>query len=177
MVQPYFGISRVGYLQVLANRFGDFKVARGWKNEQGEILWTKHFSVIECWESQEGLKFLETVNNRAGLRNEIRIDLDAPKDWDAERIRKWFDAVCDVLDAVGIKYMGFHSGSRGYHLHIWTLTEVIDPGIKQYLCQIGMADRMKVNDTSMLTLEWAPNNKTGNLKLPIRGDFNFELDP
>jgi hypothetical protein len=32
-------------------------------------------------------------------------------------------------------------------------------------------DKLKVVETSMLTLEFAPNNKTGNLKVPLRGNF------
>lgn len=175
-VLPFFGLSKIGYLQTLCNRYGDFKVARGWKNSEGDIIWSKHYSVMECWESEDGLKFLSQVNNRGGLKNEIRIDLDAPKDYTPERIRNWFDILCNILDELNIPYMGFHSGSRGYHIHMWGHIELLSTEVKSRFYGLGLGDSLKINESSMLTLEWAENNKTGLLKSPIRGDFSIDLD-
>ena len=175
MIEPFFGFSKVGYLQELFNRYGeDFKVAKGWKGEDGEIHWTKHRSVLECWQSEEGLKFLADANNRGGLPNELRIDIDAG-DRTPEAVRKQFDDACDKLEKFGIEYLGFTSGSRGYHIHIMFIpTRNIDKlklrATKERIIKALGGELLKVNDSPMLTMEWSPNNKTGKPKLPLRGE-------
>lgn len=172
-IEPFFGFSKVGYLQMMCNRFGDFKVAKGWRTPDGDIRWTKHRSVLECWQSDEGLRFLEEVNNRGGLSNELRIDIDAG-DRIPEQVRKHFEDACDFLDKKGIHYLGFSSGSKGYHIHI-VVENVISRQLfsimKQAIISKVGGELLKINSGSMLTLEWAPNNKTGRIKTPIRGDL------
>jgi hypothetical protein len=172
-VEPFFGFSKVGYLQELCNKFGDFKVAKGWLDASGDIRWSKHFSVMECWQTEAGIKFLETVNNRGGLDAEVRIDIDAGERT-PEVVRKQFDDACDTLDKMGKSYLGFTSGSRGYHIHIFFEDLVSKDyttvrAVKSYLVSKLGGEMLKINNSPMLTLEWSPNNKTGKLKLPIRG--------
>jgi hypothetical protein len=174
-IEPYFGLCRAGYLQALANKYGDFKVSYAWKNQDGDIIWSKHKSVMECWESEEGIRFLNRVNNRSSLDCEIRIDTDPAKDDTPEQAKDVFDNVCTTLDSKGIKYTGWSSGSRGYHIQIMFPSmngdKVERMKLREYIIDLFKADRHKINDTSMLTLEWAPNNKTGKIKIPLRGDF------
>ena len=187
------GLNRVGYLQALCNKYGDIKVAKAWKDANtGELVWTKHRSVLSCWESEEGLKFLETVNNRTGIDCEIRIDLDPKKiskkdcmgtvmlvDQTKQELDDWFNQVCDKLEELGLKrYAGFHSGSRSYHI------SVIEPELvarsaqnrkelKAYIIEKVGGDLIKVSDNTMMTLENCPNNKTGRIKEFVRGDSNW----
>jgi len=173
MIEPYFGYSKIGYLQEMCNKYGDYKVARGWKGEDGEIHWTKHRSVMECWESDEGLAFLDTVNNRSGLPAEIRIDIDAGNRL-PEAVRAQFDKSCDALERFSIPYLGFSSGSRGYHIHFMmsdngTDRDKVRKAKGRLITYLG-GELLKVNESPMLTLEFAPNNKTGKPKMPIRGD-------
>jgi hypothetical protein len=172
-IPPYFGFSKIGYLQELCNKYGDYKVARGWKGADGDIIWTKHRSVMECWQSEEGIKWLDTVNNRGGLDCEVRIDIDAGERT-PEAVRKQFDDACDTLDRLDKEYLGFTSGSRGYHIHLFfddLVTKDRDTirNIKSWLISKLGGELLKVNNSPMLTLEWSPNNKTGLPKLPIRG--------
>jgi hypothetical protein len=173
MIEHFFGFSKIGYLQELANTYGDFKVARGWKDTTEEIKWTKHRSVLECWQSVEGLTFLKESNNRQGLPNEIRIDIDAGERT-PEEVRKQFDDACDALDTIHLHYLGFSSGSRGYHIHLFLFDPGKDKNImrtaKENLIRLLGGELLKVNESPMLTLEWSPNNKTGKPKIPIRGD-------
>lgn len=172
-MEPYFGFSKIGYLQELCNKYGDFRVAKGWVGANGDIRWTKHFTVMECWQSDEGLKFLETVNNRGGLDAEVRIDIDS-EGRTPEAVKKHFDDACDKLESMDKSYLGFHSGSKGYHIHIFFDDLVLKDQVtirafkSNLVSQLG-GEMLKVNNSPMLTLEWAPNNKTGKPKLPIRG--------
>lgn len=179
-LEPYWGMSRALYLQEMCNLYGDFKVARAWMNAEGEILWTKHRSIMECWQTDEGIAWLNTVNNRGGYECEIRIDIDPPTGEDPDVTRKRFDSMCDRLESFNIKhYQGWFSGSRGYHIHFIALEFATDPSIRQKvrtaIIHMASADQCKVVDSSMLTLEWAPNNKTGRPKVPIRGDFTCPI--
>ena len=176
-VKPYYGMSRRCYLQELQNKFGDFRVAIGWINkETGELIWSKHRSVLSCWESEEGLEFLDRVNNRTAFETEIRIDTDPKKDETAEQALKKFNDVCDKLESFGIKsYQGYFSGSRGYHIHLRSndfLNNNKKWEIKQAFIDVFGGDLLKASDNTMLTLEWSPNNKTGKPKVPIRGVFD-----
>jgi len=169
-------MGKIAYLQELCNKYGDYKVAKGWKGEDGEIRWSKHRSVLECWQSDEGIAFLGQVNNRTGLKGEVRIDIDPPKDEPAELTLKRFNAMCDHLESKNIyEYQGYFSGSRGYHIHFVVLNLFSHPQesekYRRFFIELADADKCKIVDSSMLTLEFAPNNKTGNPKIPIRGDF------
>lgn len=180
-VEPRWGMTQALFLQELCNLYGDFKVARAWLGSDGELIWTKHRTVMECWQTDEGIEWLNTVNNRTGLECEIRIDIDPPKDEPAELTLKRFNDMCDHLEEYGIThYQGWFSGSRGYHIHIIAIEFALASfeekrRVREFAIRLAAADMCKVVDTSMLTLEWAPNNKTGKPKIPIRGDFTCPI--
>ena len=176
---PYWGMSRRLYLQELCNKYGDFKVAKAYKVEDGSLRWTKHRSVMECWHSEDGLRFLDNINNRQGLTDEVRLDLDPDKDMCKEDIDKWFNEVCDFLDSINFKYTGWFTGSRSYHIHFFISGYSLHKrSYDKHLYQLFRkfnAETTKLSIASMLTLEWSPNNKTGKLKSPVRGDFTCPI--
>lgn len=170
---PYFGMSKRLYLQTLANKYGDFRVAHCWQDRDG-LHWSRHRSVLECWESQEGLKYLDKANNRTQLPCEITLDVDAPT---LEQARTKAREICDKLDDAAIKYSAWFSGSKGYHIHIIFPELIIFEQIKKtararIIALVG-ADAAKISDGSMITLEWTQNNKTGIRKKFVRGDPNW----
>lgn len=173
----FLGYSKVGYLQALANKYGDFKVAYAYKNNIGDLIWCKHRSVLECWHSDEGLKYLQKVNNRAQLLAEIRLDTDPLQSETPEQSLDVFNKLCLILEHKNIPYSGWFSGSRGYHIHILIKkfndeNQKIKRIVAEYLVYASLkADKLKVNNNTMLTIEWAGNNKTGNQKIPLRGTF------
>jgi len=170
---PFFGMTKRCYLQTLANKYGDFKIAHAWMDGDG-LHWSKHRSVLECWESEALLPFLDKANNRTQLACEVVLDIDAPT---IEEARPKARAICDQLDDAKIKYGAFFSGSKGYHIHVIFPELITFPQAKRTLRQslIDMvgADACKIADGSMITLEWSPNNKTGQLKRFVRGEPNW----
>lgn len=182
MIERFFGFSRRGYLQMMVNKYGDYKVARGWKNKEGDIIWTRHRSVMECWESEEGLRFLDSVNNRTGLECEVRLDTDPKKGETPEQSLEKFNVICDWLDKSKITdYLGFFSGSRGYHVHLFfpkliSKSKERQDELKKYIIKKFGAELLKVSKNTMLTLEFAENNKTSNLKTVLRGNYNWIED-
>lgn len=172
-IKPFFGMSKIGYLQVLANTYGDFKIAKGELAEDGSIRWTKHHSVMECWQNGWWMA-LEQANNRSGLDAEIRIDIDAGDHPETARAR--FDAACDKLEGYLVPYLGFTSGSRGFHIHLFDANLLRDRYpiyTKEAVIKDLGGELVKAHNSPMLTLEFAANNKTGNLKEPIRGSLRW----
>jgi hypothetical protein len=74
MNEHYFGLTREQYLQHLANRHGDFGVSWNWKDEHGEMRFTKRRSVIQLHE--EGKGRLEKVMHRQCMMREIFVEID-----------------------------------------------------------------------------------------------------
>lgn len=154
------------YLQNLCNKYGDFKVARAWRNEEGEMLWSKHRSVMEVWETEWGINWLATVNNRQILPCEVVLDFD--NNPTLNEINK----ICDELEKRQEKYEAYFTGSKGYHIHIMDNTLLELPKhkrelIKELFIKSLGADLMKKNDV-MIALENAPHWKTGRKKTLIR---------
>lgn len=156
-----------GYLQTLCNKYGDFKIARAWKDSKGEMHWSKHHSVMELWESEQGINFLQTANNRQILPVEMVIDLD-----DHPTLER-ANYICDLLEKAQAHYEAYFTGSKGYHIHIWdhdllALSQKQREKVRALLCAITGADMMKKSDKVMIALENAPHWKTGNKKQLLR---------
>lgn len=176
-IQPYFGMSKILYLQTLFNKLGEFKVAYTYTKQDGTIGWSKHRLMSDAWNDPV---FLNKVNNRTCLNGEIRLDID--EGTKEERGIK-FHKICDQLDSLKIKYQGYFSGSKGYHIHLISkkLIEMesrfssysMKKKIRKIIIDQFKTDFSEVSESSMLTLEWAENNKTRKPKIPIRGDFSW----
>ena len=159
---------RIGYLQTLCNRYGDFKVAEAWKDKAGDIHWTKHHSVLECWHSNEGIEFLGKVNNRTMLNPEIVLDIDDNPEINLPKILK-------ELDKLNYYYKVFFSGSKGYHIHLifydlQNYTRNFRENLRMFFINKFGCDTMKKSDKSMIALEYAPHWKTGVIKKLIKSN-------
>lgn len=150
------------YLQLLANKHGDFKVSQTFKNTKGELCWTKHHSVLELWEKgTKGIEKLDKINNRQILPNETIFDFD-----DQPTIEK-VNTLCDWLENKNIHYTAYHTGSRGYHVHILS-HRPIPQKIKEHFLNKYKCDTMKASPNVLIALEGSPHYKTGNTKKEIR---------
>lgn len=156
---------RVGYLQYLCNSYGDFKVAYSCHKLNGDVVWSKHRSILDCWRTDSGLKFLEMVNHRQILPCEIVIDIDDPT------IN--YMNICDVLEKRDYDYECYQTGSRGHHIHIYIPTNKFnDKNHRECLRSILITklkgDIHKKSDNVMIALENVPHWKTGNIKKMVR---------
>ena len=159
------------YLQELCNRYGDFKVARTWKDTEGNHHWSKHRSVLVCWETEEGLQFLDCVNHRQILQNEIIIDLDNKPS------EKKFNKVCDAIQKSTCDYAAYSAG-RGYHIHMLIPSKWIHlarmvglslDSFRERRIKMFQGDKAKIHTNTMIALEGVPHWKTGAIKKLIRG--------
>ncbi len=172
-------LKRIGYLQRLCNKYGNFRVAYLFKKQDGEIIHTKWRNILECWESEDGLRFLSKANNREPLPNEIFIDLDTEQE--NETRQETFNAICDFLEEKKEKYIGYKSGSKGYHIHIYDnsialMNKYEREKVKESIIkdsQMKNADILKYSDNAMLAIENVPHWKTGNKKERVRGNWEI----
>jgi hypothetical protein len=173
---------RIGYLQKLANKYGDFRVTYLKKREDGEIERRKWRTVKECWETEEGLYFLSIVNNREPLPIELFIDLDV--EVEGETREETFNQICDFLEENNDKYVGYKSGSKGYHIHLYSyelaiLNKYQREKLKEKFLKKLLekeSDQLKYSDHTMLALEDVPHWKTGNKKVRVRGNWELLTD-
>jgi len=167
------GYSKVMYLQRLNLKYGSYKVAVRYSKDQ----WSKWYSITEKWNDWN---FLNKVTDRSVLESEIILDVDPLKNETADQIRERFHKICDKLEKLGIRqYKGFFSGSKGYHIHFFDYdlifyTEYERREIRERIIRKFKCDEMKKSEKSMISLEYNPNMKTGNLKELKRGGYNAE---
>jgi len=158
---------RVGYLQYLCNKYGDFRVAIAQRDKQGNIIWSKHRSVLDCWQSEEGLAFLERVNNRTCTPCEIFLDLDQNI---SENTLNW---ICDTLEDYGFSYKAYFTGSKGFHIHVMipeltNFPRFYREKIRAFLINKLKCDGLKKSEGHMVAVENCPHWKTGNTKTLVR---------
>jgi hypothetical protein len=163
---------RIGRLQNLCNKYGDFKVAIANKKSDGSMFWTKHKSVLECWETEKGIWFLSKANNRQILPCEIVIDLD-----EEIAITK-LDYFQKILERNYEEYAIYHTGSRGYHIHIKDKNLATLPIRKREMVRElfikGMLGDVAKKNEVMIALEDCPHWKTGNQKVMVRYSYKWE---
>jgi hypothetical protein len=153
-------------LVLLANKYGDYKVA--WGYARGETKkFSKRRNVVELMQSDEGIKFLNKVNCRQVLPCEIVLDMD--DDISEDRLNK----ICDELDVYGFSYKAYATGSKGYHIHIFedTLLKYSNKSrhkIKQYLISKFKCDPHMASENVIIALEDVPHFKTGKVKTVVR---------
>jgi hypothetical protein len=157
----YKNYSKKGYLQYLANKYGDFKVTKSVKNSDGSVSWWKHYSVLECSDSEKGMWILDQVTHRTSLTCEIILDMD-----ENPTIEK-VNLISDYLKYHNLNHCVFFTGSRGYHIHIFSKI-IKDNRKREYLRTLLInkfnCDSLKYSDKMMLALEFCNHWKTGNKK-------------
>ena len=163
---------QIGRLQTLCNKYGSFKVARAFLKKDGEMVWSKHREVLECWESEKGIEWLGLVNNRQILPCEIVLDLDN------NPTIQLLNNICDKLDALEENYIAYFTGSKGYHIHMKhksfnLMSKTQKEQYRQKFLSAFGADMHKKNEV-MIALEDAPHWKTGKLKTEIRRSAQWE---
>jgi len=95
------------------------------------------------------------INQRQILPNELVLDIEIKLD--IEELKR-------KLNLFGIlNYSIFDSGSRGYHIHIFSKSEITET-IKSFFCKMFGADIVKSGNKTMIALEYCPHWKTGKIK-------------
>lgn len=129
-----------------------------------EIKFTKWKKYSECIfpidfdgtsEDKKAQKFFEQINQRQILPIEIVLDIEKKEDLD--EIKKKLQEL-----ALG-NYSIYDTGSRGYHIHIYSLFPVWKP-VKEFFIKIFRADIVKTGEKTMIALENTPHWKTGKTK-------------
>jgi len=144
-----------------ANIYGDFKVAYSFRDKEGIDHFSKHKSVLECMETEWGMKFLEKANHRQIQPVEFVIDLD-----NNPTLQK-FNEICNLLKYSKEVFYGYFTGSKGYHIHIFNydlLDERYKNDIRKGLADFLDADLLKTSENVMIAMENKPHWKTGNKK-------------
>lgn len=159
--------NKVLYLQTLCNRYGDFRVFRTHRNNNNEIKFSRWRSVLECWESKEGLKWLKTVNNREILPIEIVLDID--ENVNIDRVNR----ICDKLEKYGVHHTAYFSGSKGYHIHILSYklgeyTKRQREMIRTVILEKLNCDPQKKSEHGTIAIECCPHWRTGRKKSVVR---------
>jgi len=154
-------MNNCAYLQWLCNKYGDFKVAISSKNEDGSIRWSKHRSVMDCWEKGE-FWFLEKANHRSILPIEIVLDMDEKPSM------KKVNKIINDLHLPDEKLKLYFTGSKGYHIHIM-FHRMLNYNLNKrnafrlLKCKKYNCDEQKI-EGSMIAVENMPHWKTGNKK-------------
>ena len=161
---------RIGQLQDMFNKYGDFKVAIASMDSDGNYRWSKHVSVLECWQSDVGLWFLSKANNRTIQLCELVLDID--NNPSEEKL----NSICSQLEALGITFKAYFTGSKGYHIHILDagfldldvelIRKIKEVWIKRFDCDI-----LKSSSKTMIALENVPHWKTGKPKILVRANL------
>lgn len=108
----------------------------------------------EKWEDR---KFFEDINQRQILPHEIVFDLE-----ESERINE----VINEIKTYGWEYKVFHTGSRGYHIHVFFDEDFTVDEKEAIINKLG-TDLQKCYKKTMIALENCPHWKTGKLKQEV----------
>lgn len=166
---------RVGFLQYLCNKYGDFRICRLWTDKEGNEKHSKWFSVMQCWEDENLFWRMGGATQREILPCEIVLDLD-----DKPTIKE-FNEMCNLLVKYNEKYIGYSSGGKGYHIHIY------EPGLmvySEYMRQLirkellhnifkGIVDPQLYSENVTIGIENTPHRRTGLLKTRLRGNWEI----
>lgn len=159
----------------ISNKYGDFRLAHSSKGEDGYIQWSKHRTVLECAETDWGVKWMEEkANHRQIYKNEIVLDKDDNSS------KEWFESTCNIIQEwYPFDYEGYWSGSRGYHIHLiypklaFMTREERESFREQLIISFG-CDAMKKSDNCLIARENMPHWKTGVRKTLLRRHQNGE---
>lgn len=129
--------------------------------------WRKYSTLAFDTEDTKNQWFIQKVNNRTILPNEVVLDLEDPE---------LYENVLAEIDADGLYYEAYKTGSKGYHFHLFfdrDLTEAEKTEIiKKYGC-----DLQKAGDRCMIALELEDHWKTGNPKELIKKNTGINRLP
>lgn len=120
--------------------------------------WKKYSEVcfpLNTWEDDK----IEWVNQRQIFPNELVLDIE--ERGDLKEITKKLEGLM-----LG-NYAVYETGSRGYHIHIFSLFPVLKE-VKEFFIKLFGADIIKAGEKTMIALENTPHWKTGKIKKLIK---------
>ncbi len=133
---------------------GNLELAHAHKNKEGNPVFSKWRKYLDV---QDNAKFLEKVNNRTILPNELVLDFD-----DLEKVSENISKIISTFQFYSI----YNTGSRGVHIHLFFDRDLEDKEklsiIKRFNCDV-----QKASKRTMIALENCPHWKTGNPKTLI----------
>lgn len=157
----------------LGNQF-DFHVC-GTYEKNGERLFTKWKTFHEAifpidfdgtckdWKKES---YFKQINQRQILPNELVLDVEEP-----ERIQE----IVDKLKTLSFdSFTVWHTGSRGFHIHIFSskpVKEKTRETIKTFIVNEFGTDVQKCSEKNLIALEDCPHWKTGKLKTNVTEEF------
>ncbi len=166
--------SKKAWLDFLFYKVGhqqtDFKLCSTFIGKDENICFTKWRSYLDV---QGDSQFIEQVNQRTLLKNEIVFDLD---EGNFDNYKK----LIQLLKNDGIEFYAYATKlGRARHIHTYwyNMTQLSDferQKIREYIIQKYCCDLMLKTDSHMIPIEYCTHWKTGELKEII--DKNITRD-
>lgn len=159
-------MNRLLYLQNLCNRFGDFSVARIRLKPDSIVQSSKWRSVLDCWQSEEGLRFLSEGTDMTSPPPIVFIDIDN------NPTPKHLRSALKICRDYGFSYGAYSTGGRGYHVHVLirelAMTSIYPRRVRarirlRFLEKVD-GELSKASERHMVLLPGAPHRKTGRPK-------------
>jgi len=149
------------------------------QNQNGYM--SKRKSVWEGLLSTDNYEWFKKANARTILKNEIVIDIDPREKETFIDFENRCEQTLNILISASQEgrfepealFLAGHSGSRGYHIHIFIRKWLTQEGFKKeelrknyraYICEKLDADKQKTSERVTISLELAPHWKTGIIK-------------
>lgn len=152
-----------------------------YKNFQKDILLAFRPTINHSWGDR--VKFLskdfnpyKEYNHRMILDNEIIFEYDFP---DLKLNKKYVDVICKRLNADGISWSKWFSGSKSYHLHLFVNPRKVNDlslwkrTVTLYYTKGLPRPDMQMCSPHMIRMEYGVNEKTGNRKSFISKSKGF----
>lgn len=148
----YYGVGKQQY---------DFLVCGLFKDNEGNTRstkWKKYSEVCFGLDPHEDY-MIKWVNQRQILPTEIVLDIEEKGN---------LNDIIEKLKSFNIgNFIIYDTGSRGYHVHIFSKFPVLKP-IKEFLISKFGADMVKSGKKTMIALENCPHWKTGVNKTMVK---------
>jgi len=122
--------------------------------------WRKYSEVCFDFETTKNHWFIKHCNQRQILLNEIVLDLE-----EKDSLPK----IIKVLKKQKKKFYVYETGSRGYHIHIFSKTSLSEEK-KLSIIKLFGADEQKCYDKTLIAMENSPHWKSGKIKKRIEVD-------
>jgi len=125
---------------------------------------------------EKNMWWLEKVNARSILTNEIVLDLDKGKNQTTQEFIAEIVKSFKKYNLNYYKYYIFNSNS-GLHIHIFEnklfyMTEQERKAFRLHLIKLFNADPLKCSEKTMIALEYAKHWKSGKIKEFLYGNIN-----
>jgi len=167
LIERISDFSRIGYLQKLQNKVGDFEIY----THIGDWV-SKRRSVLECSEDVNLMVWLARANYRQIFSNEIILDIDEPVVDGKVPIKIIYDVVEKLKQTDFSNFIVYNTGGKGYHIHIYENSLLLIPkhrrnDIRKFLIKKFDADLQLYSENKTIQIPGARHRKTLVIKKPI----------